>query len=68
MTNLEKALEIMKTEFDMEMASAKKSDEMIKKTLNPIKRLQFSKLKKRFIDHAVGIKLAMNKIQLEIKE
>ena len=67
MTNLEKVLEIMKTEFDMEMAAAKKSDEMIKKTLNPIKRLQLSKSKKTFIDHAFGIKLAMDKIKREIK-
>ena len=67
MTNLEKALEIMKNEFDMEMALSKASDEMMKKTLNPIKRLQLSKLKKTFIDHAVGIKLAMDKIKREIK-
>ena len=67
MTNLEKALEIMKNEFDMEMEASKASDEMMKKTLNPIKRLQLSKLKKTFIDHAVGIKLAMDKIKREIK-
>ena len=67
MTNLEKALEIMKNEFDMEMAAAKASDEMMKKTLNPIKRWQLSKSKKTFIDHAVGIKLAMDKIKREIK-
>ena len=67
MTNLEKALEIMKNEFDTEMAASKASDEMMKKTLNPIKRLQLSKLKKTFIDHAVGIKLAMDKIKREIK-
>ena len=67
MTNLEKALEIMKNEFDMEMLAAKASDEMMKKTLNPIKRLQLSKSKKTFIDHAFGIKLAMDKIKREIK-
>ena len=67
MTNLEKALEIMKNEFDMEMAASKASDEMMKKTLNPIKRLQLSKSKKTFIDHAFGIKLAMDKIKREIK-
>ena len=67
MTNLEKALEIMKNEFDMEMMAAKASDEMMKKTLNPIKRLQLSKSKKTFIDHAFGIKLAMDKIKREIK-
>ena len=67
MTNLEKALEIMENEFDMEMTSAKVSDEMMKKTLNPIKRLQLSKSKKRFFDHAIGIKLAMDRIKREIK-
>ena len=67
MTNLEKALEIMKNEFDMEMMAAKASDKMMKKTLNPIKRLQLYKAKKIFIDHAVGIKLAMDKIKREIK-
>ena len=67
MTNLEKTLEIMKNEFDMEMAASKASDEMMKKTLNPIKRWQISKIKKTFIDHAVGIKLVMDKIEKEIK-
>ena len=67
MTNLEKALEIMKNEFDMEMAASKASDEMMKKTLNPIKRWQMSKIKKTFVDHAVGIKLTMDKIEKEIK-
>ena len=67
MTNLEKALEIMKNEFDMEMAASKASDEMMKKTLNPIKRWKISKIKKTFINHAVGIKLAMDKIEKEIK-
>ena len=67
MTNLEKALEVMKNELDMEMMAAKASDEMMKKTLNPIKRWQLSKSKKTFIDHAFGIKLAMDKIKREIK-
>lgn len=67
MTDYEKIISIIEDEYSMEMNAALAVERLIKKTLNPFKRLYLKKHKNMFLDHAIGIRLVMNKIHKEFE-
>lgn len=62
----EKIIEVLNDELDKEMKCAKMSDQLMRKTLNPIKRISYLMSRKRFQDHCFGIHLAIRRIEKEI--
>lgn len=65
MTTKEKAIEILKDEYDKEMACAKTSYRMYTKTFNPIRRIRLWRSCNRFKDHCFGINLAIRRLEKE---
>lgn len=65
MTTNEKAIEILKDEYDKEMMCAKTSYRMMNKTFNPIKRIRLWRSCNRFKDHCFGINLAIRRLEKE---
>ena len=64
----ERAMEILKNERDMELKCAKKTYELMKLTINPFKRIALKKSIKMFMNHSVGIDIAIHSIKREIGE
>lgn len=64
----EQAMEILKNERDMELKCAKKTYESMKRTINPFKRIALKKSIKMFMNHSVGIDIAIHSIKREIGE
>ncbi len=67
MLNYEKIIELLKDEYDKEMTCAKITDQLMRKTLNPIKRISYLMSRKRFQEHCFGISLAIRRIEKEIE-
>lgn len=65
--NYEKIMDILDDVRVKEFACAEKTWVLMKKTLNPFKRIMYKKSHDRFMDHVVGIQLAINRINKEIK-
>lgn len=55
----EKVLDVLERELAMELKCAEKCKEMMRKTLNPIKRYSLKRGAECSIHHVVGIKLAI---------
>lgn len=64
----EQVMEILKNESDMELKCAKKTYELMKRTINPFKRIALKKSIKMFMNHSVGIDIAIHAIEREIGE
>ena len=64
----EQAMEILKNESGMELKCAKKTYELMKRTINPFKRIALKKSIKMFMNHSVGIDIAIHAIEREIGE
>ena len=64
----EQAMRILKNESDMELKCAKKTYELMKRTINPFKRIALEKSRKRFLDHTFGIDLAIRAIKKKLGE
>lgn len=56
---------ILEDERDKELECAKKSNELLRKTVNPFKRIQHKRSFDMFMDHAIGIRLAIRRIERE---
>ena len=67
MTDYERIMKILQEVYDAEFISAKTTDQLMKKTLNPIRRINMRADRKRFIDHCVGISLAMSQIKRKME-
>lgn len=67
MTDYERVMKILQEECDAELLSAKTADQLMKKTLNPIKRIKMRASRRRFMDHCVGISLAILRIKREME-
>lgn len=67
MTDYEKIISIIENEYCMEMDAALSVECLMKKTLNPFKHLYLKKHKNMLLDHAIGIRLVMNKIRKEFE-
>lgn len=65
MTTKEKAIKILKDEYDKEMACAKASYKMFAKTFNPIKRIIYWRSCNMFREHCFGINLAIRRLEKE---
>lgn len=65
MTTKEKAIEILKDEYDKEMALAKASYKMFRETFNPIKRISYWRSCNRFREHCFGIYMAIYRLRKE---
>lgn len=65
MTTKEKAIEILKDEYDKEMACAKASYKMFRGTFNPIRRISLWRSCTMFKDHCIGINLAIRRLEKE---
>lgn len=68
MNEYERIMEILKNQSDMELKCAKMTYELIKKTKNPFKRMALKKSQKSFLDHCVGIDIAIHAIKTEMEE
>lgn len=67
MIDYECIMKILQQVYDAELISAKTTDQLMKKTLNPIRRIKMRASRKRFIDHCVGISLAMSQIKRKME-
>ena len=67
MTDYECIMNILQQVHDAELMSAKTTDQLMKKTLNPIRRIKMLASRRRFMDHCVGISLAMLRIKREME-
>ena len=67
MTDYERVMKILQEACDAELLSAKTADQLMKKTLNPIKRIKMRASRKRFLDHCVGISLAISQVKREME-
>ena len=67
MTDYERVMKILHEERDAELLSAKTADQLMKKTLNPIKRIKMRASRRRFLDHCVGISLAISRVKREME-
>ena len=68
MNKYEQIMEILKDERDAELLSAKATCELMKRTKNPFKRIALEKIRKRFLDHSVGIDIAIHTIKRKLEE
>lgn len=64
----EEIMDIIDVEWHEELMCAKKSKWLMKKTLNPIRRLRLYLDAKRFMDHVFGIELVKHKIEKLAKD
>lgn len=64
---IEKAMEILEDERMQEFKSAILTKELLRKTVNPFKRMELRKSCEMFMDHSVGIELAMLRIKRELE-
>lgn len=64
---IEKAMEILEDERMQEFKSAILTKELLRKTVNPFKRMELRKSCERFMDHSIGIELAILRIKREIE-
>ena len=64
----ERAMKILKNEMNMEIKCAKTTYELMKRTINPFKRIALKKSIKTFMNHSVGIDIAIHAIEREIGE
>ena len=60
---MKEIMTILERERIMELKCADKSKELMKKTLNPFRRIACKKMYKTFIDHSIGIQLAQNALK-----
>ena len=67
MTEYERIMNILQEAHDAELMTAKVTDQLMKKTWNPIRRIKMLVSRRRFMDHCVGISLAMLRIKREIE-
>ena len=67
MTDYERIINILQEAHDAELMTAKVTDQLMKKTWNPIKRISMWASRRRFMDHCVGISLAMLRIKREME-
>ena len=65
--DLDKVIEVMKREKFEAIACAKKCEWLMKKTINPFRKLICKRDIRRFMDHAVGIDLAIYQIKKEFE-
>ena len=68
MDKYEQIMEILNFERDAELLSAKTAYKFMKRTKNPFKRIALEKTRKRFLDHSVGIDLAIHAIKRKLEE
>ncbi len=64
----EEIMDIIDIEWHEELMCAEKSKWMMKKTLNPIRKLKLYLDAKRFMNHVFGIDLVRHKIEKASKE
>ena len=64
----EEIMNIIENERDAEIECAKKSEWIMKKTLNPIRKIKCYLSKKKFMDHAVGIELVIFQLEKSQKD
>lgn len=64
---LNKILEVLENEKDMELSCAHKCEQMIRKTWNPFKRRNLKESREMFLQHVVGINMAIRKIKKEFE-
>ena len=64
---LSKILDVLENEKGLELQCAKKCEWMIKKTWNPFKRKHLMNSRKMFLQHVVGIDMAIRKIKKEFE-
>lgn len=67
MTDYERIMKILQQVHDAELISAKTTDQLMKKTLNPIRRIKMRASRKRFLDHCVGISLAISQVKRKME-
>lgn len=59
--------EIMRKEYDLEMATARMAADDMRKTCNPFKKYSCWRLKDRALNHAIGIGMVIRKIEKEVE-
>lgn len=59
----EEIMNIIENERNAELECAKKSEWIMKKTLNPIRKIKCYLSKKMFMNHVVGIELVIYKLK-----
>lgn len=67
MTDYERIMNILQQVHDAELMSAKTTDQLMKKTWNPIRRIKMRASRKSYMNHCVGISLAMLRIKREME-
>ena len=63
----EQAMIILKEEMDKELTCATITRNLLNKTKNPFKRVLMKKRMQTFLDHSVGIDIAIRAIQRKIE-
>lgn len=61
------AMKILEDERVMELTCAMRSKDLMKKTLNPFKRIKYKQASKMFMNHSIGIQQAIYRINREIE-
>lgn len=64
----EEMMEIMEVERHEELLCAEKSKWLMKRTLNPIRKIECYFDAKRFMEHVFGMDLIIRKLQKAMKE
>lgn len=67
MTEYERIMNILQEAHDAELMTAKATDQLMKKTWNPIRRIKMRASRRSFMDHCIGISLAMLRIKREME-
>lgn len=62
---IEKTMEILEDERMKELECAMHTKELLRKTINPFKRMELRKSCETFMSHSVGIELAILRIKRE---
>jgi len=63
--NYQEIMAILEEEQKKELECARKTAELMRRTLNPFRRIQLKKGFDTLIDHAAGIELAIGRIKRE---
>ena len=65
--NYDKIMQIIQEEFDAEMECAEIADRLMRKTLNPIRRISLWRQREYFRQHCSGINLIKARIIIEME-
>lgn len=66
-TKYDSVMAILEDEYSKELECAMRTKEIMKKTLNPFKRIKQKRMYATFMNHSTGIHIAMHRIKRELE-